>query len=460
MFLCFIGWCLFEMLRLSINDVLFLIRVAIIRLLFDWNYEAILATKYRYAGFTADPSFEAKVSSWIILLIFSKMVFHYYEDSERLSSKVYLLLFLLSTVPFTTMVAYGACTIAFILANCIYYLVLFLSYNTLNSVGVSRIEMSTKMRKIQGGDAMIKGITLFFVLILVYISGRYTHFRFNFNLYNVYELRGEAATYNLPRLLTYAFSWSRALIPLCIAIFLKKKDGLMVAVCILAELLSFGIDGSKSPLFLSICVLIVFLLPKRALKKLNTYILTGLTIILGASILQYVVTDNFSLCALITRRTFFVPLRLENCYFDFFKDKVPDFFRGSFLRHFGFQTPYPNLDNIIGDVYFHAPGMNCNNGLLSDAISNLGYVGIFIMPLMIALTLIVLDRCSAGLDQRIYCVLSISIANVLLNTFLLTALLTHGILVLMLLLAMIERNEENKAESFFAEEGHLEKSTQ
>ena len=45
-----------------------------------------------------------------------------------------------------------------------------------------------------------------------------------------------------------------------------------------------------------------------------------------------------------------------------------------------------------------------------------------------------------GLDPRIYLTTSLSIAMTLINTNLFTALLTHGILMLMLLLAVTERD--------------------
>ena len=84
--------------------------------------------------------------------------------------------------------------------------------------------------------------------------------------------------------------------------------------------------------------------------------------------------------------------------------------------------------------------MNCNSGLLSDAVSNLGYLGIVCMPLVLSFVLVLLDKCSKGLDPRIYLTTSLSIAMTLINTNLFTALLTHGILMLMLLLAVTERD--------------------
>ena len=77
--------------------------------------------------------------------------------------------------------------------------------------------------------------------------------------------------------------------------------------------------------------------------------------------------------------------------------------------------------------------MNCNKGLLSDAISNLGYAGIFIMPVIIVFFLHLFDRSTAGLDKRLVLVSGVFIALNLISTSFMTVLVTHGFLLLIVL---------------------------
>lgn len=423
------------------SDLLYYVFVFLFRIFIDWTYSAVIAPKYEYMGFHSNPDVMSFLISWVILLVLAFCASEVYQDSQSLSAKVMLLLLLFSVVPFTTLVAFRNCTMFFTLWNTIYLLVLFGSYWLLKHACHREIQIKKGPIKLKMGS-LVDYMTILFVLVIVYVSGRYTHFRFNFSLNNVYDLRAEAADFDMPTLLNYLFSWSRALIPICLGIYIRKKRIGMVCACIFAQLLSFGIDGSKSPLFLAGCVVLINMMPRGFIDKLNTYILAGMCAAVMLPFLLFVCTGNFYLCSLITRRVFLLPAYIETCYFDYFLDKAPDFFRGSFMRFFGFQTAYPDLARTIGALYFRAPDANFNNGLLSDTIANLGYCGTLIMPCLISCVLLLLDKCAKGLDPRIHLAASLSIALNLQNTTLFTSLLSHGILLLMVLLANVDRDEK------------------
>ena len=414
----------------------FIFTVVLYRLLLDWSYDAVISEVWLYAGFISNPDAVSVLLSWIFLAVITGFSLDFFFDEYRISAKVMLVLFLLSAVPFTTLVAHRLCTMQFAFWNFLYFVLLFGSYHIL--VHCKPVEV--RIWKQPERDTVLKGITILFAIVILYVSGHYTGFRFNFSLSNVYELRAEAAQHSMSTLLSYLFSWSRALIPVCLGIFVHKKKPDMVLLCIIAQLLSFGFDGSKTPLFLAILAVIINILPRVIAEQINKYILIGVSAVVGLSLLIYLIFGNYIPCGYITRRVLFLPVQLETNYFDYFLDRTPDFFRASFLRHLGFQTPYPDLDNIIGAVYYNQPDMNCNSGLLSDAVSNLGYLGIVCMPLVLSFVLVLLDKCSRGLDPRIYLTTSLSIAMTLINTNLFTALLTHGILMLMLLLAVTGRD--------------------
>lgn len=135
-----------------------------------------------------------------------------------------------------------------------------------------------------------------------------------------------------------------------------------------------------------------------------------------------------------------MPAYIQYCFFDFFTSHTPDFFRQSFLRFFGFTSPYPNLAYMIGNIYLKQSNLSANNGLISDAVANMGYLGIFIMPICLGFVLKLLDNASEKLDVRLYIALALYTSIMLTNSFLFTVLLTHGLLVVILLLKSMERD--------------------
>jgi len=96
---------------------------------------------------------------------------------------------------------------------------------------------------------------------------------------------------------------------------------------------------------------------------------------------------------------------------------------------------------MIGRLYMHNAATNANNGMIADAFANLGYAGILIMPILMIVVLKLLDKYAKGLDLRIYIVISLYIAIQLMNSFLATAFLTGGILGLMILLSILDREK-------------------
>lgn len=280
------------------------------------------------------------------------------------------------------------------------------------------------------------------MVVVLYVSRRYTHFRLNFNLLTVYDLRLEAREFGMSILATYLFAWTKAVNTLMLTYGLIKKKHVMAVLYFAIQMLSFGIDGSKSTFSLPFLVLIVVkMYDKITVGKLKMWFIYGAA---GESLLaaaEYVFGHTVFLITLFIRRILFVPSILNVHYFDFFTTNEPDFFCGSFIRLFGAASPYAEDDGIsrmIGRVYFGSPTMNYNNVILSDAISNLGYAGIFIMPIIIVFFLHLFDCSTVGLDKRLVLVSGVFIALNLIITSFMMVLITHGSLLLIVLTWMMK----------------------
>lgn len=179
------------------------------------------------------------------------------------------------------------------------------------------------------------------------------------------------------------------------------------------------------------------------MNMLNKWLLRGVVVSVAFCAFIYRFTRNYLPISIIVRRVFYLPVRISKDYFAFFSTNTPDYFKQSFLRYFGFKSEYSlSISNMMGDLLFHSAGTSANNGLISDAMANLGYSGIIVFPLLIAVVLKLLDRSSKDLDSRIYATVALYIALTLTNSFLFTILMTHGLIVTILILGMMKRNDE------------------
>ena len=424
--------------------ILILLRIAL-----DLTYESAISTRFAYMGFFNRTSMNWKAVSWLVFLAGNCTAYKAYTNSDNcLSLEILFMLYIISFVPFTSMIAFGAYEPSYLAANVIYWTFLFL-FGMMRwpwRSGKKIVLFRNGSKKL--GDAQIMMLSLVFAAVVLYVSGRYARFRLNFNLLAVYEFRTEAASNKLPKVLIYLFSWSRNLNAVIIAYFIRRKKHLWAAFSSFIQLIAFGYDGSKSTFILLILAIIISFLPAFSLQELNKWFLRGVAISTAICLIVYLSSGNYLLISLFTRRVFYMPARLAKDYFSFFSENTPDYFRQSFMRFFGFSSPYPNIATMIGREYF-GYDMGANNGLIADAMTNLGYGGIVVFPALISMVLKLFDRSSKGLDPRIYATVSVYVAMVLTNSFLFVSLLTHGLLVTILLLAAMKRDRLNGLEGAF-----------
>lgn len=165
------------------------------------------------------------------------------------------------------------------------------------------------------------------------------------------------------------------------------------------------------------------------------------------SLLEFYILKTNYIALIFIRRIEFTTNYIASCYFDFFSLHEADYFRSSFLRHFGFISPYSSLGysigNVIGSYYTGISNINFNNGLISDALANLGYTGIVIMPFILGFFLHYIDKILNNVDNRIVFLVSLYTSLMLLSTFLTTALLTHGLIIELILIKLIYKNSRS-----------------
>ena len=420
--------------RITLNSkqlrmILFII---LYRCALDIVYCSYVSKIFGYTGFRYVFGYLRLFISWILLLFIIPAIVKLTERS-RYSDVITLYLIYLAYIPYTAMAGFFPYSYHFIAANTVYWMTLLLFILHFPAT------QQKYLIKTENNDLVLTIIEGVFAIVILYISWRYTGFRFTISLSDVYSFREEAKNSSIPILLRYLFAASKAVNPVLLAYSLDRKKIGNAALIILIQILSFSFNGSKAVLFSTLlAVLLFFFYSESQLKKLPMY-LTALCVSAG---LERELFNTIFLISYFVRRVLFLPNLLNSYYYDFFTHNTPDFFRQSFLRLLGFDSPYPDMDHMIGDVYFNKSAMGANSGLISDAITNMGYVGIVIMPIILSLFLRFMDSLAFGIKKRIYISTAITSSFILISSFLPTALLTHGLLALGLVLAVIPREEE------------------
>lgn len=434
----------------SLKSVLmFFAGIALYRLFLDTAYFNILVPIFSYSGYGDYSTNDSLLLSWLLLFLFYLVGWRvFFNKSEVASCMVLYILGLIAFVPFTTCVYAGVLMADLIVFFCLYWLILLFSHNLLLKVPITRFSR-LKISYFTIDDRMVKIVGILSLVLVLLISFVYTGFRLHFDLSDVYGLRTEARLFQMPLILSYLFSCTKAINPVLMAYSLVKKNYFVAFLFIFTQMLSFGVDGMKATFLMPFIVLaVVFLLKEKySTIKIKYLLLWGLTLVIIISLAEFFLFNTYSLSSLFVRRFLFVPRYLDYCYFDFFQQNEPDFFRSSFLRHFGFISPYAyqGITFIIGALYFNQPYMNCSNGFFSDAITNFGLYGIVIMPLFLVIVLRIFDKSVLHLDRRMTLAPIILFTLGINSTFIFTELLTHGLLFLMLLFSFMKPETDTNA---------------
>lgn len=420
--------------------------ILLYRVLLDAVYFNVISPLYEYSGFYDLRTSDNFILSLVLLVLSLPLAISIINNgNERLSSLIVSIIYLVSFIPFTTCVYAGIfADSTFVYFNAIYWLCLLVATILFLQKDVSHRPIRVYYFNDTINDKIVKIIGIISLITVLLISWKYTGFRLNFDLYGVYDLRAEAKKYDLPVILSYLLAWTGSVNPILMGYCLLNKRKLMALFFFFVQMISFGIAGSKQAFFAPIFVIFFMGFCKNMSFRNIKKMLVRCTILV--SFLATIESMAFStsyLAGILIRRMFFIPNQISYWCFDFFSINEFDFFRGSFLRHFGFTSPYPDGIAIMLAKNYESGGY-ANNGLFSDAFTNLGYVGIILMPILLALALYFFDYCSFNINIRLMTVVAVIFSGFLLSTFLSTALLTNGLLVICLILMLLGRNKKVK----------------
>lgn len=280
------------------------------------------------------------------------------------------------------------------------------------------------------------GLTLLFV---VYggLLGTGGLERFNFNFRAVYGVREQYNEALLPGF-GYLVPWAAYIVNIAFLIFFyAKKKWSLVLLTLAGQLILFGMTNFKSFLFVPFVALSIAALRERL--SLSALLGVGITAALAAGLVIFSLGEWMAIS--LVRRAFFVPAAMHGIYFDYFSVAPSGMLSGT--RFAGlFASPYGSTTvvELIADMYWGRK-INPNVGWVGDAFAQFGWYGVFAYATILAGILKVADGLAGGIDQRCRAVegLLVGPAIALFSSSLTAALLTHGLLVLLISLWALAR---------------------
>lgn len=284
--------------------------------------------------------------------------------------------------------------------------------------------------------------TILILLSAIFYAFLFSHFGFRFHFVSLEDIYTVRAQYENTlsqgsTLVAYAISWQAWVInPFVMAMGLRWRRLSWFLMGVAAQFAIYSITGFRS-MFFSAGLLLYLLWSMRSGTPFGTRLVSTWTAVFAGAgalkLLGYALTP----AALVNVRMAALPGLLTAYYYDFFSSHPHaqlghSIFRSLVDYPYAVQPPY-----LIAFTYFHSATMESNANLWADAYANFGYIGIIIFSLLLAFVLWLYDSMAFGRDKRLAALAIALPAFALANTGLLTALLTNGIGLVMLLVYLM-----------------------
>lgn len=412
--------------------------LALYKLLVDIFYIFCLTPDYWGKKYALSITYPVSWATFVIIIgLFVLFAFKTDRLKSSISQQIMILLMLMSVLPVMSFFGGGGIT-----AKVFFYYIIFCVWLLTVLAYISGISNNTNVVKL---SAPVKRVIFFTVCSGAIIAIVFTFFYYlggNFFVDGL-EVYGQRALFaklqsSMPRALIYVLSVSNIVEIFLILYCLSWKKYKYIPFLLIVWYMHFSLAGEKTVLFSIIFALSIYFIAKKI--TLFRIVAVGNCIILLSSLsvllkkfdyVDFVWTSN------LLRRAMFVPILLQEQYVAFFSDKTPSYW--------GINPEYSigqGLENLISDLYYGSSLGHANNGILGDCFVNMGEYGIILYPIVFAIILKAFDWAASGKDARLFFGVTILFVTYVINGMLTTVMVSHGGLVMMLLLWLFPENSE------------------
>lgn len=270
----------------------------------------------------------------------------------------------------------------------------------------------------------------------------------NLDLEAVYNFRRETAA-AMPAVMGYIFSnVAHVLIPASIVLALYLRSKLLAIGGLFSSAFLFGMSHHKSIIFVSLLTFGLYLLLQRT-KYLPNLVILPLSLV-GICALEviynvYVAPERevSMITSYIVRRTLLVPPMLDVASVELFSEQARYYWSTSRLG-LGFASNPHDLaaEFLMGRHFFNDPDMSANTGSIGSGYWHAGILGVFMYSIFTGLFISFVNMAGCRVGHPLAAAISVPVILIVLTTAdLTTAVLSHGLLLLFLILLVIPRNK-------------------
>jgi hypothetical protein len=400
----------------------------IIKLLLEYSYIDYVYKYFEYTGFKYNLNLEKYIVGWVIY------IFGFFILNFKRNINLYIIFFMLYFIYILPNIVY------FSLSNqkTSYFLTIILPYFIILTFTTNKkIVNIPNIKKGKPLILFISLISLLSVLIHLVIS-THGHMVLNFN--QVYDFREVYDKVSNSGMFGYLNNWvAKIFVVLLLAWSIDRKKRILTIVFTIAILFMFAFTGHKSVLEgIFLVFFFSFLFKYIKANNITTFILFSFFILIFLTLLLTTLLDLDIIASLVIRRLFFVPAQLNFVYFEYFDKNSFAYWGNSVLKYF-IKYPYDtNIANVIG-IFMGHPKENANTGFVASGFAQAGLIGVIIYTFILSIVINIINHFGNKLNK--YLLISLTIIPMMVvfkSSDLLTAFLTHGVLIVVLTLWFYE----------------------
>jgi len=402
---------------------------AIFRLLLDASYYLFVSQVFEYEGYGFNFIAATYFISWLIYLA---SFFMASGKFNKVSDYFFVIAVLSVIAPLTSLYGLSGRSIFPLVVTLasLYFVFVITKYGRFGSSSIYTIK---------DGNKIAVGVSVVAVLYLVvwyFATG--AAFNLNLNFSKVYEFRDINSELSDVGVLAYLNSWVLQVFSIfVISYFLHRRKILIALLFVGIQVFFFSVSSHKSVLLYPFMIFAIWFY----FSKYSSMVVVPIsfTAIVALSLSLFLFLDELYTGSLFIRRVFFVPALLTYGYFDFFSEHAYIYWSNSVFAGF---VKYPYSDRVtilIGQSL--GSTASANNGFISSGYAHAGLIGVAFYSVLLGLILNFIDNISRNTIPLWFAlaITVIPLRNILISSDLLTALLTHGLIVAVLLLVFMRR---------------------
>lgn len=407
--------------------------ILLYRVILDFVYVVQIIPTYGYMGFELNLMPLNYMLSWMILLVFIPGILYILHQESCTSSTIVTFINLLYCIPTTSYIGCKGCNIWFTMVFIAYWLFLLLFQWKIPLIRLRKLSVAHSRR-------IFLILTVLSALLVIGVSGYYTGFRFKTNITDVYDIRAEAANYDMPTVISYALSMMTVVLSILIVYWLQQRKWIRAGFLVCIYVLYYSINAQKAVFLMLVLMLFCCIFYRQWMYRFSPCFMTlgvlGSWVLFRIGVLQ-------SIFDLFVRRMMFVLSYISEQYSLFFSEHPINLFRAGIMRRMGFDAVYSaDFVRVMGE-YIGNPNENLNIGAIGDMYANLPVMlGVILMPLILVGCFRMLDMVSRNLSSKITIPMCFLFSLQFTGTSWSTALLTAGYLVLCILFYIYPTEKE------------------